>query len=313
MKATPSSETSSGSSPKVRLAIVSAVVERVDVEHRGQIDVHPEPGEVGAGRLALLAGEVGVAALADLCRGLVGRAGKPLHLAALLVDHDQQRRVVALPWRPPGAGATSCWRVLLVARHHDHAAEPALPDAAKQLLARSLLADLADDSLADHALQRQRRLLLLPVPAADQDDQADDDEQGDSASRDRLAAAHLRREVAVAAVLAGRMRPPRHPLVLARAPPPLRRAGRRPALLAAGEIGLPLTSWIVADVVGVALTPTGSPSSRSSAARSADSGGERLALAGLARAPAPRAAARSSRSRRTRRLRTSRRRALPSP
>ncbi len=188
-----------------------------------------------------------------------GGPGKPLHLAALLVDHDQEGRVVAGP-----GGVLKLADLLLegglVARDHDHAAEPALPDAPQHLLARARLADLADDRLPDHALQRQRLLLLFSSPSAsDQRDQADDDEQGDSAAGNRLAPAHLRRQVAVAPVLAGWMRPPRDALVLARAPSPLRGAGGRPALPTSEGVGLKLGTQILAELVADDLALDGQP------------------------------------------------------
>jgi len=61
-----------------------------DVEHRGEIDVDAQLTQGGGGG-ATLPGAEGGAAGAHLAGGGGGSPADPLHQAALLVDHDQQR------------------------------------------------------------------------------------------------------------------------------------------------------------------------------------------------------------------------------
>jgi hypothetical protein len=61
-----------------------------DVEDRSEVDVDPEIEQVAPGQGALAAAVGGAAAAHLLGRG-VWRAGDALHIAALLVDHHEQR------------------------------------------------------------------------------------------------------------------------------------------------------------------------------------------------------------------------------
>ena len=110
-----------------------------DVEHRRQIDVDADVAQVGGGAGALGAGEAGAAGAHLRRRGGRG-AVDPLHQAALLVDHHQQR--VA----QPGGTADRL-------QGGDRAAA--------RLAAREVLGeedDARDAALADHRPDRRGRL-----------------------------------------------------------------------------------------------------------------------------------------------------------
>ncbi len=67
-----------------------------DVEHRRQVDVDPEAGEEGAGRLALELGVAAVAVEGELSGRALGRGREEaLDAATLLVGGDHQRRLAA--------------------------------------------------------------------------------------------------------------------------------------------------------------------------------------------------------------------------
>ncbi len=96
MKAEPTSETTAGSSLKVRDRDRVGGLGQLDVQHRRQVHVDARSLEEVAGVLAFRARDVG-AGLAHLRRREVrGAVGELLHVAALLVDHHQQLGVVAL-------------------------------------------------------------------------------------------------------------------------------------------------------------------------------------------------------------------------
>ena len=135
-----------------------------------------EVAQVARGEAALFAAEGG-AAVAHLARGGARRAADPLHLAALLVDHDQQRvaqrrrardRLQAGDQRAPGGAAGE------VAGEEDDAGELALADRPPQPRRDPGAVEPGDDPLArqlaaaaaSSRLSLDRRLGAAPSPSA---------------------------------------------------------------------------------------------------------------------------------------------------
>ena len=130
-----------------------------EIEDRREVDVDAVVAEEGCGRAALLGGEVGSAAGHPLGRG-DRRPDDPADLAALLVDHDEQRvvdrrlrrrllqRVGHLPRRALVAD---------VVGEQDHPGELARSHHLQQLLRRLGAVEAGDQALAGDLLQRERR------------------------------------------------------------------------------------------------------------------------------------------------------------
>jgi hypothetical protein len=76
-----------------------------DVDDRREVDVHARGAQRGGGRAPLGEGDRRPPRGGHGRRAARGRAGQPLHAAALLIDHEQQRRPHA--GRPRGRAAAS--------------------------------------------------------------------------------------------------------------------------------------------------------------------------------------------------------------
>ena len=185
------------------------------VEHRRQIDVDPQPPQIGTGLLALVLRLALAPALPEVGRRDVGRTAlQPLHRAALLVDHHQQRGVLARAGR--GLELLNVGLQLRgIALECDHPADLSLPHPLQQRLVRSLRGQLRDDRLADEALERHGLLASAAAQAGDEDDQADHHDERDAADHEVLAPADVGGQVSAAGAPAG-WRTASAPLELAR-------------------------------------------------------------------------------------------------